>query len=473
MFRRCVVGSLSLTLCLSACGGDASSEASGSAGSEGESTSAGDTGDTGDAQRPNWHEDIAPLVAEHCVGCHQDGGIAPFAIPDYQTAKLWAPLIAENVAAGLMPPWHAVDTEECTHPHGFVGDARLDDETIALFVDWDGLGAPEGDPTNAADIPEAPNLHLDNPTATLPMSGSLSIEAQGNTLDFFHCLSFDPGLSEDVYMDAFEVIPGNPNIAHHVLVYLDEGAGSASWTDGLRENCGGGSGGVNAKLIGGWVPGTLPQVFPEGVGVRIPAGSRLIFNYHYHATGGGAEVDDSTAIALRYSTQSPDWVGEFSLVGNENGAIQNGQGNVDPPFLIPAGSTQHVEEMYYTVPDFPALADVRLFNVGSHAHVIGTDILTTVEPSNGDPSYCALQTPNWDFDWQRLYTYDVPIAEAPRIHPGDIVRVRCTYNNSLSNPDLGPALAEQGLSEPVDVYLGEGSLDEMCLAAVGFAIKQF
>jgi hypothetical protein len=34
----------------------------------------------GDALRPNWHQDIAPLVYENCVGCHYEGGIGPFAL---------------------------------------------------------------------------------------------------------------------------------------------------------------------------------------------------------------------------------------------------------------------------------------------------------------------------------------------------------------------------------------------------------
>ena len=28
--------------------------------------------------RVTWHQDVAPLVSESCVGCHADGGIAPF-----------------------------------------------------------------------------------------------------------------------------------------------------------------------------------------------------------------------------------------------------------------------------------------------------------------------------------------------------------------------------------------------------------
>ena len=48
--------------------------------------------------------------------------------------------------------------------------------------------------------------------------------------------------------------------------------------------------------------------------------------------------------------------------------------------------------------------------------------------------------------------------------------MRCTYNNSMSNPFVAAALAEQGLDGPVDVYLGEETLDEMCLGVMGVAI---
>jgi hypothetical protein len=53
-------------------------------------------------------------------------------------------------------------------------------------------------------------------------------------------------------------------------------------------------------------------------------------------------------------------------------------------------------------------------------------------------SYARWQTPYFDFEWQRTYRYDA-------------------------------ALAEQGLDAPVDVFLGEQTLDEMCLGVVGFA----
>jgi hypothetical protein len=51
------------------------------------------------------------------------------------------------------------------------------------------------------------------------------------------------------------------------------------------------------------------------------------------------------------------------------------------------------------------------------------------------------------------------------------VHVRCAYDNTLNNPGVIRALAEVGLDQPVDVSQGEGTLNEMCLTAVGVGVK--
>jgi hypothetical protein len=53
---------------------------------------------------------------------------------------------------------------------------------------------------------------------------------------------------------------------------------------------------------------------------------------------------------------------------------------------------------------------------------------------------------------------------------GDLLRLRCRYDNTIKNPFLAKALSDAGLSAPVDVRLGEETLDEMCLGAVGFLV---
>lgn len=441
----------------------------GSAGSEGGSTGGDATATGADetagamATRPNWHEDIAPLVAEHCQGCHSGEGIA-FPMTTYLETSPWAPVMAVRAADGTMPPWHAVETEECTPPHAFEHDARLTPEHKELFQAWSDAAAPEGDPALAAPLPEPMALDLPDPSATMIMGGSVSVEREGDVLDQFHCLSFDPGNTEDVFVDAMQVIQGNSKILHHVLIFVDEGAESASWPEGVSEDCGQGPGVANARLIGAWVPGSMPIEAPADVGIRLAAGSRLVFNVHYHASVTGPEVDDGTGLALRWSSDVPAWVSSFGLVG----APGDGDSTTGP-FLIPAGETGHEEVIEWPVPTIGA-AEVRLWSVGHHMHKVGVDMKTSIIRDGQE--LCLVQTPNWDYGWQRLYEYDSPIGEVFQVLPGDVVRVRCTFDNSRGNPAVVEALSEVGLTEPQDVSVGEGTLDEMCLSGIGVAVRQ-
>ena len=425
----------------------------------------------GEAARPNWYQDIAPLVTRSCVGCHVAGGIGPFAMESYEQTWPWATVIADNTDVGLMPPWHALSTEVCEPPSGFKHDPRLTDAEKTMLRDWADLGAPEGDPKLAAPLPEPQSLDLPNPTKTALMASKVTVEAKGSTLDFFNCLSIDPGISETVFLDGLQLVVGNREILHHVLIYVDSTAESADWPGGVKLDCGGGTG-INgpAELISGWVPGSLPMQAPDGVKIPIEAGSRLILNVHYHATGGGAEVDDSTGLAFRWSDTPPEYTSIFKLLG-EPGESERLTG----PLMIPAGATNHVEEFEWVVSDggqpFPDTVDARLWSIAHHMHKIGVDMRVSVIDRDSGEETCLLHTPKWDFDWQRFYEYDTPIGEAVRLKSGDKIRIKCIYDNSLGNPAAVEALAEVGLDAPVDVVAGEGTLDEMCIGAFGIALK--
>jgi hypothetical protein len=83
-----------------------------------------------------------------------------------------------------------------------------------------------------------------------------------------------------------------------------------------------------------------------------------------------------------------------------------------------------------------------------------------------------VQTPRWDFNWQRGYFYQGEVEQLPAIHLGDSMTMRCTYDNTLENPFVREALDAEGMSEPRDVKLGEETLDEMCLGIFGLAVSK-
>lgn len=74
------------------------------------------------------------------MGCHQNGGRAPFPLTTYEEARPWAVAIREETTRRTMPPWNAV------RGFGeFQDDPSLTQEEIQLIAEWVNGGAPPGD----------------------------------------------------------------------------------------------------------------------------------------------------------------------------------------------------------------------------------------------------------------------------------------------------------------------------------------
>jgi hypothetical protein len=439
---------------------------------EGEEESGdGDPGDgdgDGDPEplMATWHQDIAPIVAETCSGCHREGGIAPFSLESYEQAVPWAELALEAVERGDMPPWGQANTEECEPRHGFMADPRLTEHELALLAAWIDTGKPEGDPSTAAPLPEPPDLELANADVRLT-TPEITIEPGA---DEFWCFVVDPGFTEPVFIEATQIVAGNPEIVHHVLVYVDETGNSEA---GDAYPCFGAPNISQPTLISAWAPGVPPAILPSEIAMNIPAGAKLVINVHYHPTGESA-VDPGTSFDIRFATGAPLYLGELLLMGNDFAQLLPGpnDSNDFPEFRIPAGSVGHTEEIIFRLPS--GVPELKLWSAGTHMHYVGVDMLLGLdraepEPGTGIDEECLLQTPNYNFEWQRGYRYDADFDDLPTARAGDYLYLKCTYDNSMGNQHVAAALAEQGLDAPVDVYLGEETLDEMCLGVYGIA----
>jgi len=454
---------------------DTNASTEGGTGTETASETDGETEtDTGVAAAPTWYQDIAPLVAGKCSGCHQPGSIAPFSLADYESAMPWATVMADSVESGAMPPFAAKQTEQCQTRHGFLDDITLSDDEMLMLREWADAGAPMGDPETAAPVPTPPDLELKDADIRLTAPKPVTIEG---TKDQFLCFSLDPGLDEDTYLQAAQIIAGNEKIVHHVLVYTDEDGSSAEQAGEQGYwSCPGG--GINGDaLIAAWAPGAVPNQTPDEAAFRIPAGARIILNIHFHPTGAGAEVDPGTSIDLKWRTDRPNYVAEMALIGNFDNAPALHPGPNDGPepvFQIPANTEAHTETMSYTLDQ--GIPELTLWQVSTHMHYVGYDMLLDIDRGNpgAQPAHeCLLHTPNYSFEWQRGYRYDAAFADLPTIVPGDTLTMRCKYNNSMSNPYVVEALDDLGLEAPIDVYLGEETLDEMCLGVYGIAYTNF
>ena len=91
--------------------GDTDNDESSGEGDEDDQSGDGD-GDVGELG-PTWYQDIAPIVAERCGGCHTPGSIGPFSLETYEEGSAWASLALDAIESGQMPPWGEDDTEDC------------------------------------------------------------------------------------------------------------------------------------------------------------------------------------------------------------------------------------------------------------------------------------------------------------------------------------------------------------------------
>lgn len=422
-----------------------------------------DTGEP-EALRPDWHQDVAPIIHARCVGCHRQGGSGPFSLEDFAAAASWSSLVAEVVADRSMPPWGAHETEECEPVHAWRDDMRLSEAEIETILDWVALDTPEGDPADAAPLPMPPARSLADPSDVFENPSPTVLEGKA---DSFVCFSIDTGLDEDVWITGVELLPDNQQVVHHVLIFLDEAGSSAELAgpDG-RYPCGDLHLG---SLLGSYFPGSLPTQLPAELGIPFPVGARIVLNYHYHPTGAGSDVDQSS-LAVRWTKQAPAYDALISTLGNATtaaGGLLPGPNDPDgvPTFMIPSGASGHTETMQITVPEW--LPELELFMLGPHMHEVGVDIHVTLE-RDGE-TRCLLQDPRWDADWQRLYTIDAALGGYPTLAGGDLLTLRCTYDNTLDNPAVVEALAEFGLDVPINVNFGSAGLDEMCMIVYGIA----
>jgi hypothetical protein len=434
------------------------------------------SGSLADDQGPTYHADVAPILQRSCQGCHAPGAIAPFALTNYEEARTTAGLIASATASQQMPPWGAIETDECTPRYRFQHDIRLTDEEIASLTAWNEAGAPEGDPRDGPPPVAPPPSEL--PDATHELTPAAPYVTSGEQ-DEFRCFVMDPGLTELAYLNGSHVIPGNDKVVHHAVVMADPDGASAALADANGSyDCFGGFGVDNAQLLAIWAPGGAPFEVPSNVGTPVAPGSLVVMQIHYHPAGVTADPD-TTRVQLRFTDQKPEYflapatpIGNFPVLDASGDGLQPGpnDGASGPEFRIPAGSADHVETMRFTVPaDVPP---IWVYGAAAHMHYVGVDMKIEVErAAQPGARECLLHEPQWNFDWQRFYAYDAPLDALPQLLPNDRLHLTCRYDNTMDNPGVARAISDAQLPGPQEVRLGEETLDEMCLTMLPLLFK--
>src|SRR6185503_16848397 len=162
---------------------------------------------------PTFADDVAPIFYRNCTACHHPGGLAPFSLVEYDSAKAKLDETRDAVAAGVMPPWHA------DGPHGvFRNDRRLSDSDKQTILRWIESGAKPGDLKNLPAKPEFPtSWAIGTPDLVVGMPEDFMVPASG-TVEYQY-FQVPTNLTEDKWIQAMEFMPGAREVVHHVLVY--------------------------------------------------------------------------------------------------------------------------------------------------------------------------------------------------------------------------------------------------------------
>lgn len=335
---------------------------------------------------------VAPILQERCQACHRPDQAAPFALVNYEDAVKQARMIKEATTQRRMPPWHADPR------HGqFVNNRRLSDKEIETLASWVDAGTPRGDDK---DLPKpiawVKGWNMGKPDLVLRMPKEFEVPADGS-LPYQH-FTIDPGFKEDMWVEKAEARPGVAGVVHHVVVYILKPGNDQPFDDK-----------GNMNILVGWAPGDLALTCPSDTGLRIPKGSKLMFELHY--TPNGTAVKDRSSIGIIFYKKKPKYELLMNSFMNESIRI--------PPR----------EQHYRAETTMRFRADARILSLVPHMHWRGKDYFYELIYPDGRKQ-TLLSVPRWDFNWQNTYMFAEPI----KVPKGSRLHAVAHWDNSRNNP---------------------------------------
>ena len=336
-------------------------------------------------------KDVAPLLYNNCAECHRPTGIAPMALITYKDVRPWAKSVKQRVAERTMPPWFADPN------HGeFSNNPSLSQKDIDTIVAWVDAGSPKGDDK---DLPSPPKFvegwTIGQPDVVLSMKDEYSVPADG-VIPYLY-FSIPTNFTEDKWIQAFEIKPGDRRVVHHVIASLEDGKSPARNSQGQR--------GVG---LGGITPNKTGVILPPGTARLVKAGSNIVLQMHYTTIGEPAK--DRTTVGLIFAKQPPKRV-----IGGGNA--------LNARFVIPPGDPNYEVKSSTTFNE-----DTYLTAMMPHMHVRGKDFVYSVVYPDGK-SEIILRVPKYDFNWQLTYELKKPMF----LPKGSRLDCVAHFDNSTTN----------------------------------------
>lgn len=303
-----------------------------------------------------FNKELIRILQRNCLGCHHPGGIA-FSLATYDEARPWAKAIKEEVLEKRMPPWHAV--------RGY-GDFRnapsLTQRDIDLIVNWVEGGAPKGEDK---DLPEGPlfsnDWQLGTPDLILKPEAESTIAANANE---YRTFTLPATSKEDRWLNAIDVMPGNPSVVHCATVYLltqESYQKPDSPMQQVQKQVPALMGGMPSRVgeyatvLATWIPGQKTVALEPGIAQLIPAGAGLAVKLHYQ--GLSEPANDLSAVGIYLSKSPPrKQVSVISITDIDDATVGSAQ---QQRLVLSSIATTDTEAIAIRPSTHPAIASLQ------------------------------------------------------------------------------------------------------------------
>lgn len=359
----------------------------------------------------DYATDVAPILIEQCQMCHREGGIAPWAMSNYQVVQGFAPIMREAIVNREMPPGQINPKYRDT----IINHRTLSDDEMNTLVSWIDAGAPvtgDRDPLTETTystsewIHGEPDMIIEVPPQEIPAVGTLGPNAIP-----YRYTSVDLGLTEDKWLRGSEFLPSEPTVMHHMLNTVSL-PGERNMN--LLGVSGEGQGNMDYAQISAYVPGGTPDYYDENTGGLLRAGS--VVNLQLHYTPDGTARTDEARIGLYFHDEGV--VPAERMAGDCACIFPDTWTNI-PPY-----DPNFVQEAEIVLQN-----DVMLHTFLPHMHFRGKSMKATAYYADGTWEEL-IDIPRYEYAWQLSYTW-----KEPKYMPaGTVLHVEGAFDNSAENP---------------------------------------
>jgi len=372
----------------------------------------------------SYEKEVAPILQQKCLRCHNPGGMGPWAMTGYPRVKGWARMMEEVLLTKRMPPGG-------TDPRygRFFDDPSLSTEESKTLLEWIQNGCPRGQGADPLETPLPPieewPLGKPDEVILLPVQ---SIPATG--IVPWKLLRIETHFGGDKWLRAAELVPSNQKILHHATV--DTGRPSPQFnmeTD------------PSLDRIGVFLPGLTAGVYPDQTGGFLAEGDTLHFVLHYVTTGKPEE--DHPKLALYFHPSKP--LHRMRVAFSNLLEIRIPPNKSD--YLVKGDRIRFSK-------------DVLLYTMCPHMHYRARSFKATALYPDGT-SEILLSVPDYSFNWQRVYR----LKEPKRLPAGTVIESEAVFDNSKNNP-LNPDASQwvsfgfQSFNEMLALFVNYVELDD-------------